>query len=91
MGLSVAHAFNPSTEEGKADGSLNSRPVSSTKRVPGKSWLYTKKPYLEATPPPKIIKEKKKKKEKHTVYSCRGPEFNSQHPHRRSQPSMRGI
>jgi len=31
----VAHAFNPSTQEAEAGGSLSLSPVCSTKRVPG--------------------------------------------------------
>jgi hypothetical protein len=51
----VAHAFNPNTWEPEAGGFLSSRPVWSTKWVPGQPGL-TKKPCLE--------KPKKKKKKK---------------------------
>jgi hypothetical protein len=36
----VAHAFNPSTREAEADGSLSSRPAWSTKWVPGQPGLH---------------------------------------------------
>jgi hypothetical protein len=36
----VAHAFNPSTREAEAGGSLSSRPAWSTKWVPGQPRLY---------------------------------------------------
>ena len=36
----VAHAFNPSTEEAKAEGALSSRPAWSTKQVPGQPRLH---------------------------------------------------
>ena len=35
----VAHAFNPSTQEAEAGGSLSSRPAWSTEQVPGQSGL----------------------------------------------------
>ena len=36
----MAHAFNPSTQEAKAGGSLSLRPVSSTMWVPAQSGLH---------------------------------------------------
>jgi hypothetical protein len=40
----VAHAFDTSTQEAKAGGSLSAWP---TKRVPGQPGLVTEKPHLE--------------------------------------------
>lgn len=42
----MEHAFNSSTKEAEAGGSLRVRPTWSTKRVPGG---YTEKPCLEQT------------------------------------------
>jgi hypothetical protein len=47
----VAHAFNPSTWEAEAGGSLSSRPPWSTKRVPGQPRQHRE-----------ILSQKKKKK-----------------------------
>jgi hypothetical protein len=35
----VAHAFNPSTQEAEAGGSLSLRPAWFTEQVPGQPWL----------------------------------------------------
>ena len=47
----VAHAFNPSTREAEAGGSLSSRPAWSTRASSGTGPKATEKPCLE--PPPK--------------------------------------
>jgi hypothetical protein len=85
----VAHAFNPSTREAEAGGSLSSRPAWSTEGVPGQPGLYRE-----------TLSKKKKKKlreswrdgsvVKSIDCSSRGPEFNSQQPHGGSQPSAVG-
>jgi hypothetical protein len=37
----VGHAFNPSTQEAEAGGSLSSKPAHSIEQVPGQSWIET--------------------------------------------------
>jgi hypothetical protein len=49
----VAHAFNPSTCEAEAGGSLSSRPVWSTELVPGQPGLHRE-----------TLSQKEKKREK---------------------------
>jgi hypothetical protein len=46
----VAHAFNPSTREAEAGGSLSSRPAWSTKWVPGQPGLHRENPVLKNPP-----------------------------------------
>ena len=43
----VAHAFNPSTWEAEADGSLSLRPAWSTEQVPGQFRATQGNPVLE--------------------------------------------
>jgi hypothetical protein len=55
----VAHAFSPSTWEAEAGGFLSSRPVLSTKWVPGQPGLYR-----ETRSQNKQTRKKRKKRKK---------------------------
>ena len=61
----VAQAFNPSTQEAKVGGSLNSRPVWSIEQVPG-SQHYTERPYLKK-PTKKTKQNKPRKAQIHSI------------------------
>ena len=45
----VAHAFNPSTQEAEAGGSLSSRPAWSTEWMPGQSGLLLRETLSQDT------------------------------------------
>jgi hypothetical protein len=70
----VAHAFNPSTWEAKAGGSLSSRPAWSTERVPGQPGLHretlTHKNQKPTPPQKKKEKKKRKKRKRWSIYEA---------------------
>lgn len=58
----VVHTCNSSTREAEVGGSLSSRPVWSTEKIPGQPWLPRKKP----------ISKNQRKKRKQKICCVRG-------------------
>jgi hypothetical protein len=68
----VAHTFNPSTQEAEAGGFLSSRPVWSTKWVPGQPRIYRETLSQKQTNKQTKQKEKSKNKKNNDIMNFEG-------------------